>query len=146
METFWDTKKDLEILGKSRSDLAVVAAASAVEIDNYRLGKPSDFGYTQKLKGVFELYQLRIGASLLDFLPKLPNNFSYHSLWKSFNEKKEMGHTSDVALEMRLLVAELKNITELNPERLKELSSFLCAYTQNLLAEDSYFMNLEAPC
>lgn len=131
--------EDLEMLGKSRSELAFIVSASAVEIDNYSRGNTESFDYTSKLKGIFEIYQLKDDASVTDFLVHPHSHFPYSSLLESFNKIKAMRHASEVALEMKLLRQELENIPGLSQERLKDLSSFLCDYSKQLLSEDSYF-------
>jgi len=102
--------------------LSELSLHGAIEIDNHLLGRNHDFSHVQELAGILEKYQLKDTDTALTEL-----HFPYLPLWKAVrkNSDKDIRWMSELALEMRLLRSELKDVPT-NSKRLEELSSLLC--------------------
>lgn len=97
--------------------LAGLAINVAVEIDNYLLGKTNSFESIHEFRDVLVKYQLKDSDDALS----MPN-FPYTGLHKAmYCDEKQIRKVDQLALEMRLLRMELRNVEELNQERLKTL-------------------------
>ena len=88
--------------------LSELALRGAEEIDNYRLGKITDFSHLQEFTGILSRYQLKDTDNALT-----KPNFLYLPLWRAFrnNSCKEIMNYSELALEMRLFRYELEDIS-----------------------------------
>ena len=111
--------------------LAQLALEGALEIDFYLLGKNNDFSHVQELADILREYQLKDSDNALTcpYFPYLP-------IWRAMKKDsdKNIGKYSGLALEMRLLNAELNDIP-FKANRIKELSSFLCDLSREFSSE-----------
>jgi len=108
----------------------------AVVLDNYAKGRGTNISSIQELIKVFKKYQpsenSKIGPNLyIQFYDPL-----VRAMRKCF--KKDIRDTSELALEMRLLISELETIkTKPNQERInKKIIPFLCTYSQELMTSN----------
>ncbi len=126
-------RNDCNRMESSLGYLSLLALDGAIEIDNYLLGRNSDFSHVHEFAEILEKYQLKDTDTALS-----EPYFPYLSLWRSMrkNSDKMVQFHSELALEMRLLRSELENIPA-NPQKLKELRSLLC----DLSREFSYEQN-----
>jgi len=113
--------------------LADLALRGAAELNRYSLdGLGKGFDHLEDFKGLLVKYQLKDSDSVLT-----NSNFPYTSLWRAMKKGgKDISTCSEVALEMRLLRAELEHVIE-NSERLSEMTDFLVSFSRELRAEES---------
>ncbi|MBU0898315.1 MAG: hypothetical protein KKB03_01160 [Nanoarchaeota archaeon] len=97
-------------------ELSLITANSALEIDNYILGRNKSFEYTEKLLETFEEKLLKNPTFSWTF---------YNAIKKGTD--KEFEKVSDLAPEMSLLKLELDDIIKLRgkEDRAEDLRSFL---------------------
>ena len=107
--------------------LAELAMHGSIEIDNHLLGKNNNFEHVKELANILQEYQLRERNPSLT-----PSNFEYLTLWNAVknNSEKKITYVSELALEMKLLIAELNDIGS-RSNRLEEMRSFLCDFSKD---------------
>jgi hypothetical protein len=86
--------------------LSELAIRSAIEVDNYLLGRNRDFSHLQELSGILAKYQLRDSDTSLT-----EPDFPYLPFWEALrsNSPKTIHWISELALEMRLFRSELED-------------------------------------
>lgn len=99
---------------------------SAIEIDNYLLGRNLAFLRTKELAGVLDRHQLSDNTVMLF------SSFPYQALIRAIdvNSEKRLQSISDLVLEMKLLTYELRDVPYSHQERLEELRSFLVKFSR----------------
>ncbi len=106
--------------------------AVGVEIDNYLLGKTNSFESVQEFRDVLVKYQLKDSDDALS----MPN-FPYVGLHRAMHcDEKPIRKIDELALEMRLLRMELRNVEELNQERLETLRDFFIGASKEFMYTD----------
>jgi len=112
-------------------DLAQQSVDCALEIDDYLLGRSKGFQRTKEFSELLKNYQLKDTDNALTIQD---DNF-YLSLWKAMKKdsQKELRKFPELALEMRLLRAELDNIENSGKNKLEELRSLFCDLSQESL-------------
>ena len=115
--------------------LSELALRGAIEVDNYLIGRNHDFSHVQEFAGILEKYQLQDTDTVLT-----EPHFPYLPLWRAVrkNSDKEIRHYSELALEMRLLRYELKDVPA-NSKRLEELRSLLCNFSREFSNEQHQY-------
>jgi len=115
--------------------LSKLALHGAMEISNCLLGRNHDFSHVQELAGILEKYQLKDTDTCLT-----EPNFPYLPLWRAIkkNSDKEIKYSSELALEMRLLKSELKDVPA-NSKRLDELHSLLLDFSREFSNEQDQY-------
>ncbi|MFH1401237.1 MAG: hypothetical protein ABIH41_07010 [Nanoarchaeota archaeon] len=106
-----------------------LALDAAIEIDRHILGRTTTFQHTQELSRTLGDYQLRDDDTALT-----TPHFDYLALRRTFikGSEKRIDQFSDLALEMRLLRAELDSAPHVrNPE---DLRSYLCDLSRMMQA------------
>ncbi|MFH1209497.1 MAG: hypothetical protein V1663_01785 [archaeon] len=130
---------DSKELSKSLLGLPFLLSECAIDLENYRLGISKDLNSIEKLTEIIREYQLKDNSSTFPFPFSGPNTFSYYSLGQSIlNSGKYPNRNfnpSELALEMGLLKLELENIPYSNPERLSEITLFLCDFSKESMNE-----------
>ena len=111
---------------KEVNDIPSLADKCITQIDNYFLGK-SHFVNFQELTNILKKYQLKDS----DKISARPN-FPYGALLKSvvIYSEKRLTKLSELALEMRLLRAELEYTTT-DKEKLKDIRKILSDISTN---------------
>ena len=112
-------------------NLEKIAFNALAEIDLYLFDKKyTDFYYVKKLSTVLEENQLQD----TDQTFSLHDLKEYVGLWEAIkkNSPKEINKFSELALEMKLLTYELRDVPNLKETRLRELSSFLNDFSKEL--------------
>src|SRR3989344_4333493 len=126
-----EMKHDYNRIQNSVWYLSELSLRSAIEIDNYIIGKDKNFEETKELAEIFEKYKLKDTDNVLTE-PIFPFSSLIKSMIKS--SQKEIGNYSELALNINLLNLELKNVPT-NFNMLKELRSFLCDFSRELSNE-----------
>ena len=99
--------------------LAELTSHAAIEIDNLLLGRKGDFSSIERFARVLKKYQSKdVDTILTDFL--------YIPLWKAMKmySQKEIRHTSELVLEIKILQSEISKIKNLPKKRLENLRDF----------------------
>src|SRR3989344_1774685 len=109
----------------------------AIEVEMHRLGKNDDFSNTRELLGILEKYQLKDTDTFLT-----APHFPYLALWDALrkNSEKELRYIYELALEMRLLRNELKDIP--NPKKLEQTRTVLVDLSKEFFR---YYCNEKSP-
>lgn len=110
--------------------LSQLALEGALEIDSYLQGKNNNFSHAQELTDILEKYKLKDNDTCFTepYFPYLP-------LWRTMRKSsdKDLRTYSELALEIKLFVSELKCIP--NSNNLEEVSSVLCDLSREFLSE-----------
>lgn len=113
--------------------LSELTIRGAIEIDNHILGKNADFKHVKEFYQILEKYQLKDTDNAF-----ITQNFPYLSIWNvsKQNSDKEVRIFSELALEMRLLQSELKQVpTDLT--KMAEIRDLLCNFQKNLIIKQT---------
>lgn len=106
---------------------------SAVDIDNYSHGRSRDLNSVARILNGIKRHQSLESESGINMA-----HFSdfYYPFWQAVlkTSPKKIRQPSELALEFKLFVSELEDVLSApaDPERLDEMSSFLCAFSKEL--------------
>lgn len=111
--------------------LADIASRGAVEISNHLIRQENNFSHVGELTEILTKYQPKDGDTFVT-APRFP----YLAVWEAVRKDsdKEVRRISDLALEMRLLAAELGDIPQ-NPENSEKLMHVLVDLSREFLSD-----------
>jgi hypothetical protein len=112
--------------------LREVAITSVLELDRARQGLPEDFASYRELRSLFETHQLRPEEALTTC-----GHFPYLALARALEStvEKPLRTFGELALEMRLLRAEMRESPLLGREARASLMAFLLRFDDELAAD-----------
>jgi len=132
---------DTRELRKSLFDLPFFLSECAIDLQCYITDRSNNLDSIKKLTEILKRYQIK-DTSTFPFPPLWPDTFPYYSLGQSIlksekysNRESRNFNPSELALEMGLLKLELENISYSSPERLSELTLYLCDFSRELMNE-----------
>lgn len=133
----WSDEYDEETEKKTHfGNWAYVTCNAAIEIDNYILGKRTDFYSTNLLTELLRRNMIPgkdIDGVMLDLSPNISNLI--YAISK--DSDKKLVEYDDFTLEMRLLYSELTHLESLPKERLENLRKFCVELSGQYLADKS---------
>src|SRR3989344_6149469 len=102
---------------------------AAIEVDKYIFGKDYDMSNIRRLAEVLDKYKVKGNERSPPF-----NGFPYFQLIDAIEKgsKKRIGDCSDLALEMKLILLELKDFPESSKDP-KQLLSFIVDFGMELV-------------
>ena len=111
--------------------LSELSITSAIELDNYIIGRNKNFEHLAELSTIFEEYKLKDTDNALTepLFPFMPLMRAIEKI-----SQKKIKYYSELALNFNLLNLELKNVPR-NFNMLGELRSFLCDFSRELSLE-----------
>ncbi len=121
---------DIERLENDPWYLAELTLEGATEINNYLIGKKTNFEHIKEFTEILEKYQLRNNDI---HSPEFPYMALYWATKKDDSSKK-IKKVTEIALEMGLLRLELKNLPTEN-KKLEDLIKNLCNLSTAFISE-----------
>jgi len=126
-EMYEGFRGDYSQLENSPDYLAQLSIRAAIELDDRRLGRNNDFSHIKELSQILEKFQLQDthDASNEPFFPYIP-------LWRAIEKNPANGVNTypQLGVRMKLLQLELEQVPDYTPEKLEEITQFLCDLTQ----------------